>query len=202
MVLYTRTDLVWCKAFLPTIEGLAVEWYRLLDKGSVYSYNGLKRLFMDYFVTLVDSTKMTTELMSLEQGETESLRDFITWFNKEETSIPNMSQEVALLVMQSGLLPRLAFREYMGRKNLKTLAEALGKAHEFIEGGEIDRAMLARRSISAKLGRKPESSRVEVAGRTDSNSSGNGRVDLLENLEYLVDYIHVMLSLSHLVKVS
>ncbi|XP_021717008.1 uncharacterized protein LOC110684878 [Chenopodium quinoa] len=177
MVLYTGTDSVWCKAFPPTVEGLAAEWYRSQEKGSVYSYSGLKRLFMDHFVTLVDRTKLTTELMSLEQGETKSLRDFITRLNKEATSIPNMSQEVALLEMQSGLLPGSAFREYMGKKNLKTLAEALGKAHEFIKGDETDRAMLARRSASAKSGRWAEPGRVEAAGKAEPNSAGYGRAD-------------------------
>ncbi|XP_021763967.1 uncharacterized protein LOC110728630 [Chenopodium quinoa] len=82
-----------------------------------------------------------------------------------------MSQEVALLAMQSGLLPGLAFREYMGRKNLKTLAEALGKAHEFIKGNETDRAMLARRTTSAKLGKRVKPGRAEAAGKAEPNST-------------------------------
>ncbi|XP_021736284.1 uncharacterized protein LOC110702849 [Chenopodium quinoa] len=72
------------------------------------------------------------------QGKTESLRDFITRLNKEATSIPNMSQEVVLLAMQSSLLPGLAFKEYMGRKNLKTLVEALGKRPPRVTTSNLD----------------------------------------------------------------
>ena len=73
MVLYTMTDSVRCKAFPPTLEGLAAKWYRANSKGSVYSYNQLKRMFMEHFVTLVDRTKMTTELMSLVIGKPENM---------------------------------------------------------------------------------------------------------------------------------
>ncbi|XP_021755880.1 uncharacterized protein LOC110721044 [Chenopodium quinoa] len=146
MVLNTMIDLVWCKAFPPTLEGLAAEWYGAIPKCSVYSYNQLQRMFMEHFITLVDRTKMTTKLMSLVQGKDVPLREFITRFNKEVPTIPNISQEVALLEMQSGLLLGSPFRAYMGRKSLKTLAEALGKAHEFIKADETDRAMPGRKA--------------------------------------------------------
>ncbi|XP_021771338.1 uncharacterized protein LOC110735180 [Chenopodium quinoa] len=158
------TDLVWCKAFPPTLEGLGSKWYGAILKGFVYSYNQLKRMFMDHFITLVDRTKMTTELMSLVQGKDEPLREFITRFNKEATTIPNMSQEVALLAMQSGLLPGSPFRAYMERKSLKTLAEALGKAHEFIKADETNRAMLSRKAPSNPVKRAEVTRTENVAG--------------------------------------
>ncbi|XP_021761647.1 uncharacterized protein LOC110726447 [Chenopodium quinoa] len=169
MVLYTMTDLVWCKAFPPTLEGLAAEWYRAIPKCSVYSYNQLKRMLIEHFITLVDRTKMTTELMSLVQGKDEPLREFISRFNKEATTIPNMSQEVALLAMQSGLLPGLPFRAYIGRKSLKMLAEALGKAHDFIKAYETDRAMLSRKTPGDSV-KRPEVTRVENNPRVDQPS--------------------------------
>ncbi|XP_021736147.1 uncharacterized protein LOC110702700 [Chenopodium quinoa] len=112
---------------------------------------------------------MTTELMSLVQGIDEPLREFITRFNKEETTFPNMSQEVALLAMQSGLLPGSPFRAYMGRKSLKTLAEALGKAHEFIKADETDRAMLGRKAHGDSF-KRSEVTRAENPPRVDQPS--------------------------------
>ncbi|XP_021733170.1 uncharacterized protein LOC110699991 [Chenopodium quinoa] len=169
MVLYTMTDSVWCKAFPPTLEGLAAEWYGAIPKCSVYSFSQLKRMFMEHFITLVDRTKMTTELMSLVQGKDEPLREFITRFNKEATTIPNMSQEVALLAMQSGLLPGSPFRAYMGRKSLKTLAEALGKAHEFIKADETDKAMLGKKAPSDSV-KRAEVTQAENTPRVDHPS--------------------------------
>ncbi|XP_021714864.1 uncharacterized protein LOC110682828 [Chenopodium quinoa] len=169
MVLYTMTNSVWCKAFPPTLEGLAAEWYGAIPKGSVYSYNQLKRMFMEHLITLVDRTKMTTELMSMVQGKDEPLREFITRFNKEATTIPNMSQELALLAMQSGLLPGSPFRAYKGRKSLKTLVKALGKAHEFIKADETDRAMLSRKAPS-DLVKQAEVTRAENVAKADQPS--------------------------------
>ncbi|XP_021741185.1 uncharacterized protein LOC110707483 [Chenopodium quinoa] len=114
---------------------------------------------------------MTTELMSLVQGKDEPLRDFISRFNKEATTIPNMSQEVALLAMQSGLLPGSPFRAYMGRNNLKLLAEALGKAHEFIKAGETDREMQGRKAAGDPV-RRAEVTWAENAPRADQPSRG------------------------------
>ncbi|XP_021751088.1 uncharacterized protein LOC110716763 [Chenopodium quinoa] len=154
MVLYTMTDSVWCKAFLPTLEGLTPKWYGAIPKGFVYSYNQLKRMFMEHFITL---------------GKDEPLREFITRFNKEATTILNMSQEVALLAMQSGLLPGSPFRAYMGRKSLKTLAEAQGKAHEFIKADETDKAMLSKKAPS-DLVKRVEVTQVENIARLDQPS--------------------------------
>ncbi|XP_021752517.1 uncharacterized protein LOC110718023 [Chenopodium quinoa] len=174
MVLYTMTDSVWCKAFPLTLEGLVAEWCGAILKGSVYSYNQLKRIFMEHFVTLVDCTRMTTELMSLVPGKEEPMRDFITRFNKEATTIPDMSQEVALLAMQSGLLPGSPFRAYMGRKSLKTLAEALEKAHEFIKADEIDRAMMSRRATNDPV------KWAETAGDENSTRINQARLNKVE----------------------
>ncbi|XP_021725287.1 uncharacterized protein LOC110692560 [Chenopodium quinoa] len=165
MVLYTMTDSVWCKAFPPTLEGLVAKWYGAIPKCSVYSYNQLKRMFMEHFITLVDRTKMTTELMCLVQGKDEPLREFITKFNKEAT-IPNMSQEVALLAMQSCLLP---FKAYVGRKSLKTLAEVLGKAHEFIKADKTDIAMLGRKATGDSV-KRAEVTRAENTPWVDQPS--------------------------------
>ncbi|XP_021760416.1 uncharacterized protein LOC110725232 [Chenopodium quinoa] len=170
MVLYTMTDSVWYKAFPPTLEGLATEWHEDIRKGSVYSYNQLKRMFMEHFITLVDRTKMTNELMSLVQGKDEPLREFITRFNKEETTIPNMRQEVALLAMKSGLLLGSPFRAYMGRKSLKMLVEA----HEFIKADETDRAMLSRKAPNDSV-KRAKVTRAENAACADLPSRAKGR---------------------------
>ncbi|XP_021736141.1 uncharacterized protein LOC110702694 [Chenopodium quinoa] len=112
---------------------------------------------------------MTTELMSLVKGKDEPLREFITRFNKEETTIPNMSQEVALLAMQRALLPGSPIRAYMGRKSLKTQAEVLGKAHEFIKADETDRAMLSRKAPGDSA-KRVEATRAENTPRADQPS--------------------------------
>ncbi|XP_021746853.1 uncharacterized protein LOC110712706 [Chenopodium quinoa] len=183
MMLYIMTDSVCCKAFPPTLEGFAAEWYGAIPKGFVYSYNQLKRIFMEHFVTLVDQTKMTTELMSLVHGKDEPLREFITGFNKEATTIPNISQEVALLAMQSGLLPGSPFRAYMGRKSLKTLAEAVGKAHDFIKADETDRAMLSKKAPIEPV-KRAEFTRVENTTEVDQpNRAEQGRRDAYRVVE-------------------
>ncbi|XP_021744829.1 uncharacterized protein LOC110710795 [Chenopodium quinoa] len=71
--------------------------------------------------------------------------------------------------MQSGLLPGSPFRAYMGRKSLKTLAEALGKVHEFIKADETDRAMLGRKATGDSV-KRAEVTRAENIPRVDQPS--------------------------------
>ncbi|XP_021773990.1 uncharacterized protein LOC110737953 [Chenopodium quinoa] len=76
--------------------------------------------------------------------------------------------------MQSGLLPGSPFRAYMGRKSLKTLAEALGKAHKFIKVDETNRAMLGRKATSdsvkwAEVTRAENTPRMEQPSRAEQN---------------------------------
>ncbi|XP_021745390.1 uncharacterized protein LOC110711319 [Chenopodium quinoa] len=57
----------------------------------------------------------------------------------------------------------------MGHKSLKTLAKALGKAHEFFKADEIDRAMFSRKALG-DLVKRAEVTRIENIARADQPS--------------------------------
>ena len=47
--------------------------------------------------------KTTGELMSIKQGDSKNLRDYVGRFNKEVVTIPSVQQDVAVLALMLGL---------------------------------------------------------------------------------------------------
>ena len=85
-------------------------------------------MFVTHFVSNKRMEKTTSELMSIKQGETKILRDYIGCFKYEVITIPRLQQEVAVITLMTGLREGTAFRSYLGRKKLTNPTEVLGKA--------------------------------------------------------------------------
>ena len=103
MYLYTHVDAIWCKVFPSTLIGIAHTWFRSLKPGIISSFSQLSSTFGTHFVSNRHREHITGELLSIKQGETESLHDFIDRFNVEPTSIPRIQQDVAVLALMTFL---------------------------------------------------------------------------------------------------
>ncbi|XP_021867295.1 uncharacterized protein [Spinacia oleracea] len=136
MMLYTDSDAMWCKVFPSTLLGVASGWYKGLPKGSVYNYRQLEAEFMLRFINRQQRKKTSGELMAVTQRSGESLRDYLTRFNNESTSIPNLQQEIAVVALMRGM-NHCEFKKYLGRKSFTDLGSALVKAHEYIKSDEL-----------------------------------------------------------------
>lgn len=77
-------------------------------------------------------------MLSIRQGEEESLWDYIGRFNVEVVSISRLQQDVAVLALMTGLRKGSTFRSYLDRKTFMSLGPVVGKANDFIRGEEFD----------------------------------------------------------------
>ncbi|XP_048490005.1 uncharacterized protein LOC104899480 [Beta vulgaris subsp. vulgaris] len=136
VLLYTNTYSVWCKILPSTLSGLAKTWFRSIPPGPVFDFRELTSMFVTHFVNNKRREKTAGELMSIKQGETKSLRDYIGRFNSEAIIIPSLQQEVAVLALMTGLREGTAFRSYLGRKKLTSL---------LFRGEEVDKVAAAKR---------------------------------------------------------
>ncbi|KMT08027.1 hypothetical protein BVRB_6g144340 [Beta vulgaris subsp. vulgaris] len=143
MLLYTDTDSVWCKVFPSTLTGLGQTWFKSIPRATVFDFHQLTSMFVTHFVSNKQREKTTDELMSVKQGETESMRDYFGRFNAEAVTIPTLRQEVSILALMTGLKEGTPFRSYLGK--LTSLTKVLGKANDFIRGEEFDKASNAKR---------------------------------------------------------
>lgn len=109
MFLYTQVDTIWCKVFPSTLSGVAQTWFKSLKLGIMSGFSQLSFTFSTHFVSNRCCERTTGELLSIKQGETQSLRDFTGRLNVEAVSIPRLRQDVAVLVLMIGLKEGSAF---------------------------------------------------------------------------------------------
>ena len=142
MLLHSDTNSIWCKVFPSTLTGLGQTWFKSIPPATVFDFHQLTSMFVTHFVSNKRREKTTGKLMSIKHGDSESLRDYVERFNAEVVTIPSLQQEIAVLALMTGLKEETAFRSYLGRKKLTSPTEVLGKANEFIQGEEFDKAQL------------------------------------------------------------
>ena len=96
MHLYTMVDALLYKVFLITLQNVAHKWYLGLEEGSIKSFSQLATLFKVRFVTSIPTKRVSTDLQKVVQEDGESLRSYISHFNKVAMQIENLSHTEAL----------------------------------------------------------------------------------------------------------
>ncbi|XP_010677838.1 uncharacterized protein LOC104893428 [Beta vulgaris subsp. vulgaris] len=177
MLLYTDTDSVWCKVFPSTLVGLGQTWFKSIPPATVFDFRQLTSMFVTHFVSNKRREETTGELMSIKQGETESLRDYMGRFNAEAVTIPTLQQEVVVLALMTGLREGTPFRSYLGRKKMTCLTEVLGKANDFIRGEEFDKAANTKRPTAVEKDKEKDKDkeRRDDKYRKDKKSDTTGK---------------------------
>ncbi|XP_021752563.1 uncharacterized protein LOC110718069 [Chenopodium quinoa] len=99
MYLNSRSEATWCKYFPTTLKGVAQSWItKGVKEGSIAGWKDLSNKFKSKFSTANRREKITAELMSLQQAEDESLRDYLTRFSNESSRITSLDQDGKVLL--------------------------------------------------------------------------------------------------------
>ncbi|KAL2934737.1 Potassium-transporting ATPase KdpC subunit [Bienertia sinuspersici] len=77
MMLYTKTDSVWCKVFPIILTGIAQCLVKCIPPGSISYWKMLSKRFTSHFVSSKRRHKMSCELMDLKKKVGERLRNYI-----------------------------------------------------------------------------------------------------------------------------
>ncbi|XP_021736471.1 uncharacterized protein LOC110703022 [Chenopodium quinoa] len=160
MYLNPRSEATWCKYFATTLKGVAQSWItKGLKEGSITGWSDLANTFKSKFSTANRREKTNAELMSLQQAEDESLRDYLTRFSNETSRITSLDQSLAVFALRNGLQAG-KFLDFMVMHPPQTLEEALDASDKFIRAEEWNKAKLQSQSGLAKTKGKP----AEVTG--------------------------------------
>ncbi|XP_022845324.1 uncharacterized protein LOC111368326 [Olea europaea var. sylvestris] len=89
MNLQVAPDQVMCKAFPQTLTNADRDWFSTLEPNSIASFLDLIDKFSAFFASSKRIRKTAASLMQLRQGPIETLRGFMTMFNKERLQIPD-----------------------------------------------------------------------------------------------------------------
>ncbi|XP_030923930.1 uncharacterized protein LOC115950814 [Quercus lobata] len=145
-------DKIMCKAFLTTLKGAARIWFSRLMSGSISTFKELSAQFTSHFIGGHRYKKSTACLMNIKQQEDETLRSYITHFNKEAFSIDEADDKILVATFTNGLRKgKFLFSLY--KNDPKTMSEVLYRATKYMNAED---ALLAREDKPKKRERQED----------------------------------------------
>ena len=90
-----------CRAFPTTFKGPARVWFSKIPPNLVSSFEELSKLFVNNFIGGQRHKLSSSSLLAIEQGENESLRSFITCFNREALTVDKVDDKLLLAAFHS-----------------------------------------------------------------------------------------------------
>ena len=128
-------DEIMCRAFLTTLKGPARIWFSRLTPSSVNTFKELSAQFTSHFIGGHRYKRSTACLMSIKQREDETLRSYITCFNKEAFSIDEADDKILIATFTNGLWKgKFLFSLY--KNDLKTMFNVLYRATKYMNAEE------------------------------------------------------------------
>ena len=133
-------DEIMHRAFPTTLKGAARIWFSRLTPNSINTFKELSAQFTSHFIGGHRYKKSTACLMSIKQQEEETLRSYITRFNKEALSINEANNNILVAAFTNGLRKgKFLFSLY--KNDPKTMFEVLYRATKYMNAED---ALLAR----------------------------------------------------------
>ena len=83
MHLQMTLDEVTCRTFPTTLKGIARVWFSKIHSGTIANFEQLNKGFVHHFIGEQRHKKPTCHLLNIRQAKGESLRQYVTHFNKE-----------------------------------------------------------------------------------------------------------------------
>ncbi|XP_057532841.1 uncharacterized protein LOC130810724 [Amaranthus tricolor] len=137
MDMESHTDASWFKNFILTLTRTAQKWVQCLPKGSISSFPELAEKFRSYFSSRTARTKQSIEMMSIRQGKDESLRNYVSRFDKESFQVLNPEENILTFSFRQGLNSNRPESEALKFSNqwsyLKTLKEVREYAQSHVD---------------------------------------------------------------------
>ena len=96
-------DEIMCRAFPTTLKGPARVWFSKIPPNSISSFEELSKLFVNNFIRGQRHKRSSSSLLTIEQGENESLRSFITRFNQEALTVDEVDDKLLLAAFHNGV---------------------------------------------------------------------------------------------------
>lgn len=76
-----------------------------MKPNSISNFIELSRQFVGYFIGGQRHRKPATYLLNIKQNKRESLRDYMSWFNRETQEVDDAEEKIIVATLMVGLLP-------------------------------------------------------------------------------------------------
>ena len=143
-----------CHSFPTTLKGIAREWFTKLPTSSVDNFEQLSNTFLRHFIGGQCPKRPADHLLTIRQGEKETLRSYMKRFTQETLEIDEADDKVQLTTFKAGLRSRDLVASLI-KNPPKTMAEMLLKAQKYMNAED---AVAAIRDVekSRDKGRKDD----------------------------------------------
>ena len=158
-------DEILCCSFPTTLKGTAREWFTKLPTSSIDRFEQLRNAFLHHFVGGQRLKRPIDHLLTIKQGEKETLRSYVKHFTRETLKVNEANDKVQLMTFKAGIKSR-EFMVSLTKNPLKTMAEMLLKAQKYMNAED---ALATIRDIEkpGDQGRKEDDRRGQKMERTN-----------------------------------
>jgi len=104
MMLSWGSDVVYCKLFMSTLSGIALEWFVSLPDGHITSFQQFSKLFMEQYIVNRAPPVVSYDLFDVQQNQGESLRDYLSRFGAQVVRLPNKDEDMLVHAFKKGVL--------------------------------------------------------------------------------------------------
>ena len=122
---------IMCKVFPTTLKGPVRIWFSKLTPNFISSFKELSTQFASHFIRGHRYKKSTACLMNIKQWEDETLRSYITHFNKEALSIDEADNKMLVAAFTNGL-QKGKFLFSLCMNDPKTMSDVLYRATKYM----------------------------------------------------------------------
>ena len=103
MTLWNHLDALTCQVFPSSLGDLRLKWFDRLYAGSIESFHQLTKSFIARFVINMKVLKGVSSLLTLRQGNNESLHNYNKHYWETYNEIEKYSEELAVAINKLGL---------------------------------------------------------------------------------------------------
>ena len=133
-------DEIMCRAFPTMLKGPVRIWFSRLTPNSVNTFKEFSAQFTSHFIGGHRYKRSTACLMSIKQRKDETLRSYITCFNKKALSIEEVDDKILVVVTNRLRKGKFLFSLY--KNDPKTMSDVLYRATKYMNA---ENALLARK---------------------------------------------------------
>ncbi|KAL2526515.1 Uncharacterized protein Adt_11569 [Abeliophyllum distichum] len=144
--LYSWPDAIAYRAFPMTMRKDAREWFNILPSRSISSFSDFANKFALCFSSSAQKKKTTMGLMQISQEKGESLREYLSRFNRATLNITNLHISSVVTALLSGLRNH-TFRASLSKRPPESMTELLRREEEYIDQEEVMKATKTDRDI-------------------------------------------------------
>jgi len=122
MMLSGGSDAFYCKVFMSTLSGTALEWFVSLPTGHITTFQQFSKMFVEQYIVNKAPPLVSYDLFDVRQYQGESLKDFLNRFGAQIVRLPGKDEDMFVHAFKKGVLPG-PFSESLIRSHPATFAE-------------------------------------------------------------------------------